>query len=94
MEFSSYLLSRDAAAQNKSAVFLAEGGGISMNALLAGHYSRLAADQGNAVAQYNYAVMLAMGKNTAMNKSLAAHYYTLAADQGFDFAQYNYAYQG
>jgi hypothetical protein len=59
--------------------------------ILAAHYYKLSADQGDADAQFNYGILFSNGEGLAQDKSVAAHYYQLPADQGNADSQVNYA---
>ena len=62
---------------------------IPKDAVMAAHYFRLAAEQGNAVAQFNLGLSYEQGLGVPLNLVEAVRLYRLAAKQGYSRAQNN-----
>lgn len=78
-------------AQNRYALMLLNGHGVTKDYVQARHYYKQAAAKGDIDAQYNYGVMLLDGEGGSKDTQEALAYFKLAAENGHAIARFNYA---
>ena len=76
-------------AQHYLGIEYKHGFGVPQDDVVAAHWYRLAADQGDADARFKLALMYEDGQGVAQDYAEAVRWYRLAADQGYASAQNN-----